>query len=164
MSAPCLRHSARAVLLDDADSVLLCRFAPGHPIGGVWTAPGGGIEPGETPHQALRRELREEVGFTLEATAPQVWHQRVISDGHAPGYDGVVNDYFLVRTKHFPPRGDLGESALRAENIHSFRWWSREELTGYGGAELFAPRAFPALYAELLAAGPHVGAPRVIGL
>lgn len=163
VSEPSLRHSVRALLLDEAEGVLLCRFEIPHPIGGLWSAPGGGIEPGETPEQALRRELREEVGLTLTAPARHVWHQRVVADGHLAGYDGMVNDYFLVRTAAFAPRGTLDDDALRAEGISEFRWWSRDDLTGYGGGDVFAPRAFPALWAELLTAGP-TAEPRAIGL
>ena len=54
---------------------------------------------------ALRRELREETGFVIDADPPHVWHQEVAVPGHADGYDGVVNDYFLVRTTRFDPRG-----------------------------------------------------------
>lgn len=55
-----LRHSARAIILDEHDRVLLCRFGVPHPAvpaGAtfVWAAPGGGIEPGETPLGALHR-------------------------------------------------------------------------------------------------------------
>ncbi|MGH3712782.1 MAG: NUDIX domain-containing protein [Micromonosporaceae bacterium] len=163
MSEPVLRHSVRALLLDEDDRVLLCRFELPHPIGGLWTAPGGGVEPGETPEQALRRELREEVGFGLATPAPHVWHERVVAAGHLAGYDGVVNDYFLVRTAGFVPRGSLDDEALRAEGIREFRWWCREELLRHDGAARFAPRALPALLDELLRMGPAAG-PRALGL
>jgi NUDIX domain len=58
-----LRRAVRAVILADDDRVLLCRFSlphPAVPAGAtvIWAAPGGGIEPGELPLAALRRELQ----------------------------------------------------------------------------------------------------------
>jgi 8-oxo-dGTP diphosphatase len=35
----------------------------------------------------------------------------------------VVNDYFLVRTASFIPRGAMSGDELAAENIDGFRWW-----------------------------------------
>lgn len=53
---------AFAVVLDEQGSVLLGRRRDG----GFWTLPGGGVEEGETPWQAVVRETREETGFDVE--------------------------------------------------------------------------------------------------
>lgn len=152
---PHLRPAARAVVLDPADRVLLVRFAF---AGGValWAAPGGGIEPGESIQAALRRELVEEVGIQPPADPPRLWHQVVVADGHATGYDGVVNDYFLVRVDTPAVAGSLTEAELRAENITGHRWWTVDELLAHRGPEFFAPRDLPRLLAELLQHGPPV--------
>ncbi|WP_216369071.1 NUDIX domain-containing protein [Streptomyces griseofuscus] len=96
-----LRRSVRAIVLDEGDRVLLCRFVIPEPGGAVvvWAAPGGGVERGESVLAALQRELREETGLVIDGEPPHVWHQEVIDPGHAAGYDGVINDYFLVRPR-----------------------------------------------------------------
>jgi ADP-ribose pyrophosphatase YjhB (NUDIX family) len=63
MSIP--RHTARAIVIH-ADSLLLMeRWRPGHHY---FSIPGGGIEPGETPEQAVLREIEEETSCRIAIT------------------------------------------------------------------------------------------------
>jgi ADP-ribose pyrophosphatase YjhB (NUDIX family) len=138
MSLLNLRHSVRAIVLDEDDRILLCRFTLPERV--VWAAPGGGIESGETPQAALRRELNEEIGLVIDEMPPHVWHRRVVAPGHMSGYDGLIEDYFLIRTAAFQPNGALSRDELAAENISEFRWWRLTEITAYQGPDFFGPR------------------------
>jgi len=55
-----LRVAAAGVWRDGR--VLMTRRPAGGPFGLLWEFPGGKLEPGESPEQALVRELREELG------------------------------------------------------------------------------------------------------
>ena len=73
-----------AVIRDGAGRLLLIKR--GHdPGAGLWSLPGGRIEPGETDAQALVREMREETGLTI---APG----RLLGTVERPGPGGSVID------------------------------------------------------------------------
>jgi 8-oxo-dGTP diphosphatase len=53
-----------ACALVDADGrVLIAQRPQGKQLAGLWEFPGGKVEPGETPEEAVVRELREELGI-----------------------------------------------------------------------------------------------------
>ncbi|WP_419896227.1 bifunctional GNAT family N-acetyltransferase/(deoxy)nucleoside triphosphate pyrophosphohydrolase [Roseomonas sp. USHLN139] len=58
---------AACALVDPDGRVLLARRPEGKPMAGLWEFPGGKLEAGETPEDALIRELREELGIDVSA-------------------------------------------------------------------------------------------------
>lgn len=56
------RREVAAAALVDAGRLLLAQRVSPPELAGRWELPGGKIEPGETPEEGLRRELREELG------------------------------------------------------------------------------------------------------
>jgi len=62
---------AVGVLIGPDGALLLSTRPQGKPYAGYWEFPGGKIEAGETVEEALRRELQEELGITIEGA--EVW-------------------------------------------------------------------------------------------
>jgi len=77
-----LVHVAAAVLLRGDGSVLLAQRPAGKPYAGYWEFPGGKFEPGETPRDALVRELREELGIVVRRAAPWFIQEFVYPHAH----------------------------------------------------------------------------------
>jgi 8-oxo-dGTP diphosphatase len=89
-----LQRVAAYALVVRGDEVLLVRNSPRGPYPGGWTLPGGGIEHGESPQQALVREVHEETG--LACTVGEVL---VVTDSHFEGTapSGRTEDFHTVQ-------------------------------------------------------------------
>jgi len=82
------------VCLDAADPVLLLHWRDPFDGSWLWEPPGGGIEAGETPLQAARRELVEETG--LDPDAMLDWSLPVERDVRWNGKQYVGAEHFFV--------------------------------------------------------------------
>jgi len=102
---------AGAVVRDDHGRILLVRRgrAPG---AGLWSLPGGRIEPGETPAEAAIREVREETG--LEVEIDDVLITAVVGDG-------------AFRVQDFAARV-IGGALLAGDDADEVRWADENEL------------------------------------
>jgi len=70
------------LLRPDGDFLLTTRPA-GKVYAGYWEFPGGKLEAGETVAQALARELHEELGIEVDASAVQPWREQLVDYPHA---------------------------------------------------------------------------------
>ncbi len=75
---------AAAALVDADGRVLIARRPEGKPLAGLWEFPGGKVAPGETPEQALVRELHEELGLDTRTSclAPIAFASHAYEDFH----------------------------------------------------------------------------------
>jgi 8-oxo-dGTP diphosphatase len=111
-----LRFVAAALILR-GDEVLVCQRKAGSPMGLKWEFPGGKIEPGESPEQALRRELDEELGIQAVVGA-KIAHLR-----HNYRSGGAVDlQFFAVHSF---------EGELVNQIFEEIRWAPLRDLPGY---------------------------------
>jgi 8-oxo-dGTP diphosphatase len=136
------RKTARAVLLDPQDRVLLFEFHL--PAGYLsespsrfWATPGGEIEPGEDVRAAVEREVREETGIEGFEIGPELWFgsNQLTFKGEPVK---TLERFFLVRS----PTATLGPTnwtEIEKEVMRQHRWWNVAELIAATDT-IFPPR------------------------
>lgn len=83
-------------VIQNEGKYLLCKMASDRGVfPGQWALPGGGMEPGETIVEALKREIREELGEALELTNIEPWKFR--DDVRIKTYsDGKTEEIYMI--------------------------------------------------------------------
>ena len=145
------RRAVRALVLSSDNEALMLRFR--NPFGGkdVWLTPGGGINPGEDDHTALRREVWEETGLRLSEAVPLIW-RRVHTYPLGGEQVRQTEDIYYARVTRFEPTSSNNPARGEVDSFRECRWWSLEEILA--SRELFVPKGFAGLLGAVIANGP----------
>jgi 8-oxo-dGTP pyrophosphatase MutT (NUDIX family) len=126
------RLAARALILHE-DRLLLVNAYPGARLG-LWCAPGGGCEAGQSLPQNLAREVMEETGLTIEVGPPVL-----VNEFHDPDNGFHQIDLFFRCTL---AGGELDDTWQDPEGVVTDRrFFSRTELAA--GRISFKPDSLP---------------------
>lgn len=156
-----LRVAARVILIDPAGSTLLFRGGdPSRPEAGTWWfTPGGGLDEGETPAEAARREVREETGFLVDVLGEPIHVRRVRFEFEGSSYDQLEH-YFVARVG-MPALDDSGWTEVERQVIVEHRWWTVAELRSTG--ETVYPEGLADLLVDLLAVTGDRAGDEIVG-
>jgi 8-oxo-dGTP diphosphatase len=137
------RRSARVILLNAAQQVLLIRFVVDrqHKPFVFWATPGGGVENGETDLEAARRELNEELALDVSLTGPVHTVSSIFEHEGKP-----LKSVDVLFLGHHEPQGLALHFKTEAERaaMKEIRWWTITEL------EQSSETIFPPDLAEVL--------------
>ncbi|HEV2613623.1 MAG TPA: 8-oxo-dGTP diphosphatase MutT [Gammaproteobacteria bacterium] len=105
---------AVGIIINDQHQVLVALRPSHNPHGGLWEFPGGKFELNESPFDALKRELHEEIGITLNKATPMMCVE------HDYGKVRVALDTWHIEDYDGTPYGREGQT---------IRWVNHTELS-----------------------------------
>lgn len=145
-----IREAVRAVVVDPDQRILLVRFE--FPEGTRWALPGGGLDPGESSHDGLRRELLEEVGLANPVIGAHLWNRVHVIPFIDMPFDGQRERiHEVLAPAGFDPQPQFSWEQLNAEHLFEIRWWTIDELAT--SDVVLVPRDLRALFGDYLANG-----------
>jgi 8-oxo-dGTP pyrophosphatase MutT (NUDIX family) len=122
------RVGGRVLLLDDDSRVLLIheRIEHGQTH---WLTPGGGLEAGESPAQAARREAFEETGLRIDLpdTAASVLVTQRRWSWAGVEYD-QIDHFFVARVSGPVEIAPQGLTEMERTTLLGHRWWTVAQL------------------------------------
>ena len=111
-----------------------------------WELPGGGLDEGEEPEDAARREVAEETGLVLPSLGRKLWIRE--SRFRYKGRDHREDHVFLGRTTDTAPKVALKPTENEKTGLIERRWWSAAEL--HQCTDKLLPAQLPGLLDDLL--------------
>lgn len=121
------RVAAYALLTRGAgpdEEVLLTRMSSRTRIPGRWTLPGGGLDHGEDPREALRREVLEETGLHIDPGIALDVHSSHFTGARA---DGLVEDYhgihLIFAARVLPESEDVEPHVVEQDGTTDLAAW-----------------------------------------
>ncbi|MGH8878768.1 MAG: NUDIX hydrolase [Stackebrandtia sp.] len=125
------RFGAYGLTMDDRGRVLLARISDGYPGAGCWHLPGGGVDFGEQPRDALLREIAEETGQSAEVMelmdVTSFRHRRAIGPEGYPVDWHCVRAFYRARVLE-PSKARVVETA--GGSTSESRWWDSDRVSG----------------------------------
>lgn len=145
-AAPRHRPAARVLCLDPRRRVLLLRWRDPLDRTVYWEPPGGGLEPGESPIAAARRELHEETGLPAETVLDRSIVVERDFRWNGQHFRGPET-FFLgsVATDELP--GATGLTGDEDGSLLGYGWFTRDELAA--STEPLQPPDLPAILDRL---------------
>lgn len=113
-----------AVISDGFGRYLVAKRPEGKPLAGKWEFPGGKVDSGEEPHEALRREIREEMGVEISLTG-------MLRE--------VIHPYESFSIHLLPFLAGVSAGTLRALEHEEIRWLPLHELEALDLADADVP-------------------------
>lgn len=113
-----------AAVIERDGRILIARRRRGSHLEGKWEFPGGKIEPGESPEECLRRELKEEFGVEAEVG------EFICASPH--DYGNVAIELLAYRVRRV-------EGDFHLNSHAEICWVRREELSAYDFADADRP-------------------------
>jgi TDG/mug DNA glycosylase family protein len=112
-----MRQGVRGIVVSPEKRTLLLHY--GNEYDSWWIPPGGGIDPGESDEQALRRELREELGIEEYELGPLLWEQE--------RYFALDTDFCGQNNRHYLVRV-ADDTARHISEARDSRWFTIDEI------------------------------------
>jgi 8-oxo-dGTP diphosphatase len=112
------RIEATAFILKNNKLLILKRSENKKVLPGYYEMPGGGIEFGESPEEAIKREIKEETGLETKILNPYCTFSDVINNKQ------YIDIQFYAKI--------IGEDDVKLSDEHTeYKWISRDEINNY---------------------------------
>jgi 8-oxo-dGTP pyrophosphatase MutT (NUDIX family) len=142
------RRAVRILVAAHDELLMFHDQDPGLPGSGWWVLPGGGIDEGESPREAARRELAEESGYVVEdADLYGPLATRVVLHGYSDQVTEQAEEFYLVRVSDPYDVDVSGHTAFERKSVQGHAWRAVDEAS--------VDPVWPLALADLLALAEH---------